>query len=131
MNTRLMLSIVALACLSGCEKSEPRACNPPDATWRRPRLVQGLDPIRNKVTLDRDGKLYWNGSFVSHQQLSTMLTAVKKLSPQTDLYLEAEMGTPCRDLDQVRHEVSKALGCRHTKGRCVEGLPDYVPDPYK
>jgi biopolymer transport protein ExbD len=90
-----------------------------------------LDPIRNNVTLDRDGKLYWNGSFVSHQQLSTMLDAVKKLNPQPDLYLEAEMGTPCRELDQVRHEVSEALSCRDTKGRCVEGLPDSEPAPYK
>lgn len=131
MNMHLMVSIVALACLSGCAKSEPRACNPPDVTWRRPRLDRGLEPIRNKVTLDRDGKLYWNGSFVSHQQLGTMLNAAKKLSPQPNLYLEAEMGTPCRELDRVRHEVSEALGCRDTKGRCVEGLPDYVPVPYE
>ncbi len=87
--------------------------------------------IRNKVTLDRAGKLYWNGSFVSAQQFNKMLSAAKKLSPQPEFYLEAEMGAPCRELDRVRDEVSEALGCHDANGACVEGLPDNQPSAFK
>lgn len=131
MNPRLILSLLALACLFGCANSEPRACTPPDAAWRKPNLNRGLQVIRNKVPLDRAGKLYWNGSFVSAQQFNKMLSAAKKLSPQPEFYLEAEMGAPCRELDRVRDEVSEALGCHDANGACVEGLPDNQPSAFK
>lgn len=131
MNTRLLLSLVALTHLCSCAKSEPRACTPPDAAWRKPNLNQGLETVRNKVTLDRAGNLFWNGQAVSDEQFSKMLEALKNLSAQPDLYLEAEMGVPCRNLDRVRREVSEALGCSDAKGRCMEGLPDNQPSPFR
>ncbi|NBB42444.1 hypothetical protein GVN23_25645 [Sphingobium yanoikuyae] len=130
MKAGLVISLVALAHLSGCAKNEPRACTPPDAAWRRPNFNQDAETIRNRVTLDRAGQLYWNGYAVSNGDFAKMLNAAR-LAPQADLYLEAEMGAPCRDLDRVRQEVSNALGCHDAKGRCVEGLPDFQPHPFR
>lgn len=91
MKAGLVISLVALAHLSGCAKNEPRACTPPDAAWRRPNFNQDAETIRNRVTLDRAGQLYWNGYAVSNGDFAKMLNAAR-LAPQADLYLEAEMG---------------------------------------
>lgn len=127
MKTQLLFLLIAVVSLLGCASSEPHACTPSGIAWHRPVFSKGLETIRNRVILNRNGDLFWNGSAVSNGQFRKMLEAARKLSPQPELYLQAEMGVPCRDLDRVRSEVAAALGCHDAKGLCVEGLPDNHP----
>ncbi|WP_343613971.1 hypothetical protein [Novosphingobium sp.] len=127
MKTYGCLSLVML--LGACDHDERRACSPPRDYWRDPAKVVPLETLRNRVALGRNGQVYWNGNSVTQARLGELLKASRKMNPMPGIYLEAEMGVLCSDLDKLRDQMDMALEC-HTDGRhCLEGLPDGFPHP--
>ena len=116
--------------LAGCAKSEPTACKAARPNWTTPHALAALEEVHNKVTLDRQGQLFWNGAKVSEPEFADLLRQSSKLTVLPDVWLETEMGVSCRKLESVRDQMETALACRASKpARCVEGLPSYLPVP--
>ena len=125
-----VLALLLAACLSACTKSEPqRGCQTPPADWRKPHAGPGLEIIRIKVTLDRRGQIFWNGIAVSGDRFRALLKRSRELDPMPNVYLEAAVGAPCRDLEDALRLMTSTLDCHNGAGPCVEGLPDNVPRP--
>lgn len=85
----------------------------------------------NKIALDRDGKLYWNGQAVTPQTLDKYLALGTRLNPEPWIFLESEMGAPCASLEDIRNRIEKHANCADGY-RCNEGVMtiwDKIPLP--
>jgi hypothetical protein len=120
-------ALASVALLAGCQPHDERACSPAREYWHNPAEAGELEPLRNRVTLRRDGKILWNGFNASNDQIAQLLAASHKLTPEPGVYLEAEMGASCADLDRMRNQMDTALQCRIDGRKCLEGLPDGYP----
>ncbi|WP_305095850.1 ExbD/TolR family protein [Croceibacterium aestuarii] len=127
---RLLLALALTALLqSGCSRAEQQACTAARSHWQKPTFGPGLHTLWDRVTLDHKGEIFWNGSKISNQEFERLLMASVKLEPRPDVYLEAEMGVPCRTLEAVRDQMEKALGCQSVGSTCLEGYPNFIPLP--
>ena len=123
-------AVILLAILlAACSTDEPKACTPPRSTWGHPRSF-GLVML-NRIALDRAGRIFWNGKQVSRQILSQYLALGPTMNPEPSVFLEAEMGVSCADLESVRDQIEEHVDCT-TGYRCNEGLKtiwDNTPVP--
>lgn len=102
--------------------AEAKACTPPRSHWMRPvPLDAGLSPPINRISLDSQGMIYWNGQATTFPRLSHYLDIVAAMNPRPHTFLETEMGAPCALLDRIRDEMDRRLQCR-TQGSCAEGI---------
>ena len=108
--------------LLGCAKPPPQACQPPRAYWQKPHNFVGLMPMMNDVSLTRDGSTYWNGVRISREQLSRYLKTSHKMNPEPNIFLQTEMGVPCRTLESLRDQIDETLECKKRFSRCAEGI---------
>jgi hypothetical protein len=129
MRALITISFVGLA-LAACHDAAPgdvaqaaeRACTPPRAHWvRQASLDAGLGPPINHLSLDRNGRVYWNGRLTSMDEVSRYLSLVTTLNPEPFTFLETEMGTPCALVERVRDEMDRRLRCGDG-GVCAEGI---------
>jgi len=120
---RLCLFATCLALL-GCSKPTPKtqACTPPRDYWTKPHNFVGLVPVRNDLSLDRRGGLFWNGESISAEKLHTYLRATHQMSPEPFVFLQTEMGVSCDALEAVRKEMEESLECRKPYSACAEGI---------
>lgn len=124
--------LVACAAIAACSSSDPRACTPPRDYWTKPHNRGGLVPVSNALALTHNGSIYWNGTKVSLKTVDLYLRQSHMMSPEPVVFLEAEMGAPCRVLEDLRDRMDKALECRKAGSRCEEGLRsvwDALPSP--
>jgi hypothetical protein len=109
--------------LAGCSQAQvvERACTPPRAYWEPQHNFDGLMPPINRVSLDRNNIVYWNGRAVSLRRLSRYLGIVHGMNPEPLTFLDSEMGAPCATMEAIRDEMDRRLECRNS-GRCAEGI---------
>ena len=122
---------IASIALLGCSSNAPQACTPPMSYWQKPHNFVGLMPLMNKVALDRNGVLYWNGSPISRSKLGSNLRSSHQMNPEPVVFLQTEMGTPCNDLNALRKQMDDALECKESR-RCAEGIKsvwENLPSP--
>jgi hypothetical protein len=123
----LILMAVGVAACSGpatdnAVESAERACTPPRSHWmRQAALDAGLTPPTNRLSVDRNGAIYWNGRPSTLSRVSASLSVVATMNPRPNTFLETEMGTPCALVERVRDEMERRLNCRDA-GRCAEGI---------
>lgn len=77
--------------------------------------------VVNRLSVDRNGAIYWNGRPSSLVRVSEYLTIVAGMNPQPFTFLETEMGTPCGLVETVRDEMERRLQCQDG-GPCAEGI---------
>ena len=49
-----------------------------------------IEPIKNKVVVTQDGKILWNGSPVSQEQLRQYLEVTQQMNPIPELHLQPD-----------------------------------------
>ena len=91
-----------------------RACTPPTAHWMRQGNFEGLMPPINRLSLDRNGVIHWNGRQTSLPQLSEYLGIVHGMNPEPIVFLDTEMGAPCALLEAIRDEMDRRLEAART-----------------
>jgi hypothetical protein len=73
------------------------------------------------VGVDRNGSVYWDGNRLSPARFTATLTAVHRMNPAPEVFLEVEAGVPCAALEAVRDEMDRTMDCRGGGG-CAEGV---------
>ncbi|HTU11769.1 MAG TPA: hypothetical protein VMG08_12830 [Allosphingosinicella sp.] len=125
----LLALAVVLPGLAACSKPEANnalemsalACTPPRANWMRQGNFDGLMPPINRLSLDRNGAIHWNGRVIAMRQLSEYLGIVHGMNPEPIVFLETEMGAPCARLEAIRDEMERRMECSNF-GSCAEGI---------
>lgn len=123
MRDAMIIAFLALLA-AGCSKQDVavRACTPPLTSWLAPHPHLGPDIPTFRVSLDRNGVIYFDGARLSPVQLAARLDEVHRLhTPDPAIVLETEMGAPCQVLDDVRSIMNEHLQC-HRGAHCDEGV---------
>ena len=115
-------TLAACALVVGCAQSEPKACKPPRDYWREPHNFAGLIPMINRISLTKDGDIYWNQDRISPEKLTYYLKLSHEMSPEPHNFLQTEMGVSCRTLEALRDRMDEALKCKEPYSRCSEGI---------
>jgi biopolymer transport protein ExbD len=68
-----------------------------------------LDPVKNKIVLDQQGQILWNGETIDQGQLVTLLNQTLTLPVEPELQFEPE-GTASYDLSARVLNIIKASG---------------------
>lgn len=99
-----------------------RACTPPRSHWLpQGPLNVGVSAPTNRISLDRNAAIYWNGQPTTLPRLQEYLSLIATLEPEPVTFLDTEMGTPCALVEGVRDEMDRRLHCG-AEGLCAEGV---------
>ena len=60
-----------------------------------------IDPVKNKVVVGADGKILWNGSPVTQQQLRQYLDITQQMNPIPELHLQPDATAKYVLVDEV------------------------------
>ena len=60
-----------------------------------------IEPIKNKVVVTQDGKILWNGSPVSQEQLRQYLEVTQQMNPIPELHLQPDATARYELVDEV------------------------------
>ena len=60
-----------------------------------------IEPIKNKVTIDAQGNIFWNGSPISKAQLRSYLDATQQMNPVPELHLQPDATARYETVDEV------------------------------
>ena len=73
-----------------------------DLPQNDPNQVQPpVDPIKNKVVIQTNGAILWNGAQVNFQQLRQYLDISQQMNPLPELHLQPEPNARYEVVDQV------------------------------
>ena len=67
-----------------------------------------VDPVKNKVTIDTAGIIYWNGSPVDLVTLRQYLDLTKNMNPEPELHLQPDAQARYDTVDRVLSVAKKA-----------------------
>jgi biopolymer transport protein ExbD len=60
-----------------------------------------IEPLKNKVTIDKAGNIFWNGSVISKPQLRAYLDATQQMNPVPELHLQPDASARYETVDEV------------------------------
>jgi biopolymer transport protein ExbD len=60
-----------------------------------------IEPLKNKVTIDAAGNIFWNGSGISKPQLRAYLDATQQMNPVPELHLQPDATARYETVDEV------------------------------
>ncbi len=60
-----------------------------------------VDPVKNKVVIQTNGAILWNGSPVNREQLKQYLDVSQQMNPLPELHLQPEPNARYEDVDEV------------------------------
>jgi biopolymer transport protein ExbD len=71
-----------------------------------------IDPVVNKIFIEENGAILWNGSAVSQQQIADFLRQTKAMTPEPELQFQPMPNAPYVTVDEVlavvkRSEITK------------------------
>lgn len=67
-----------------------------------------IDPIKNKITIDPAGVVYWNGAAVDLATLRTYLDQTRQMAPEPELHLQPDENARYEKVDQVLAVIKKS-----------------------
>ncbi|HEV7658207.1 MAG TPA: energy transducer TonB [Allosphingosinicella sp.] len=74
-------------------------------------LPPTIDPVRNVVSLDEDGMLYWNGSPIDLPRLRQYLDFTTQLATAPLFVLQVDPGASCDRMSEIVAMASATLDC--------------------
>jgi len=82
---------------------------PVNAPNQNPPLI---DPVKNKITIDPAGTVFWNGTPIDTATLQVFLEQTKAMDPEPELHFQPDANARYDNVDQVlavikRSEVTK------------------------
>lgn len=72
-----------------------------DLPQRSDKPVDIVDPIKNKIVIDRAGSVLWNGAAVDLPTLSQYLDLTQQMNPVPELHLQPEPEARYERVDEV------------------------------
>ena len=60
-----------------------------------------IEPVKNKVTIDAQGNIFWNGSPISKSQLRSYLDVTQQMNPVPELHLQPDATARYETVDEV------------------------------
>ncbi|PCD01643.1 biopolymer transporter ExbD [Sphingomonas spermidinifaciens] len=78
---------------------------PQDSSTNRP---QEVDPVKNKIVIDPQGNLSWNGAPVNEVTLTQYLDQTAQMSPQPELHFQPDAEAKYDRVDQVLAIIKRA-----------------------
>ncbi len=119
----LALSLALCAC--GKPAIYPEQCAAVLPKWKQPPEGYSILGIANRIHLQRDGSMKWNGREISEIKLAEYSHLISELNPRAFTILQIDQGTDCSRVRTVRNLVDLQAKCQEYAGLCGEG-----PDPW-
>jgi len=79
------------------------------ALWRDGQSK--IDPVKNLLSLDDDGRLYWNGVPIDAPRLRQYLDATQTMNPTPLMVVEVDPKTPCDKISRLVVLVGSVADC--------------------
>ena len=117
-------SLLALGLfLSACSKPAiyPDQCPAVLPKWKQPPQGYSILGIANRIHLQRDGSLKWNGQEISGLKLAEYAHLVSGLNPRPFTILQIDQGTDCSHVRVIRNLIDLQAKCQEYAGLCGEG----------
>ncbi|WP_198665880.1 MULTISPECIES: hypothetical protein [unclassified Sphingomonas] len=84
--------------------------------------MRGIEPLRNRLWIDRAGARWWNGRRVADDRtLDRYLAMTAQLNPQPVTVLSFAHAAPCGAITRVRALMERRLACSHSDA-CAIGI---------
>lgn len=120
----LSLAIPAIAAstlMAGCASNRPDVdCTPPRGHWLKPSDGVGAFRVANIVTLESDGRIFWNREPISVGETRRLAKLAESLEPQPQIILHLKPNTDCRLIEEIRTALDESPLCK-THKLCGEG----------
>ena len=102
-----------------------RSCSAAPAGWMNPGEHPGDYPlwdhlVINRIRIEADGSLRWNGERVTRSALRTYLARIPDLETPMAVVLDMHGSADCRIVRTIRQDIEELLRCR-SSGLCGEG----------
>jgi hypothetical protein len=114
-----MLSPAMLLACAVAESQAPANCAGPRAGWVTPSDGSPHWAIINRISIDPNQVIKWNGVEVSRERLREYLGIVRTMNPLPFTVLSFERDVDCQLLGSIRDDMAAALPC--DQGACGEG----------
>ena len=116
------ISVLLLATASCAETryTQDGMCGGPQAGWLTRSAGIGELALFQPIRIAADGRIRWNGTTVTKENLGEYLVRLREMRPMPQLALVVETGADCRTVEEVGAQMEAALGCAGS-GRCGEG----------
>ena len=122
-------TIILCALLAGCsaEGTYPSQCGAPLAGWRKPSDGYPVLAISNHVKVTADGRILWNGTKISAEQLSKFSSVLPQMNPVPFTILQIDDGANCSTVRMVRQTINEKAKCSGDYGStCGEGAEPWA-----
>jgi hypothetical protein len=119
----LVLGVLTLSTvlLGSCNRAvESVGCDKPLAHWLKPSDGIGHLLPYNRVVVDSDGVIRWNGVPISNAMIAGLMEAAGEMEPAPQLILQVSPKANCEVVNFVRKTMDKAPICKNLK-LCGEG----------
>jgi hypothetical protein len=107
------------AAANGTETAQ--ACTPPRASWISPGPLGGGGLPINRISVNHQGEIYWNGQRTDLAHITHYLSITATMNPEPAAFLQTEMGVSCALVERIRDEMEHRLHCSQ-HGPCGEGI---------
>ena len=121
----LIIALVSASCQS--EGAYPGKCEAVSPGWAKPSDGYSVLALTNRVYLQKDRSLTWNGKSLTREKLLEYAQVSSVMDPRPFTILEIEPGTPCGAVDATRNLIDENAKCREylPAKLCGEG-----PEPW-
>jgi hypothetical protein len=125
------LSLIALlAAALGGEGRYPAECKATLSGWVTPESGFNIRSPINRIRMQRDGSLLWNGSAVTDEQVVEYTGLLMEIGPQPFTMYEIEEGADCRRVEHIRALIHDRVKCAAGEV-CGEGLGPWSITPWR
>lgn len=125
------LSVIALLAVAlGGEGRYPAECKATRSGWVTPESGFNIRSPINRIRMQPDGSLLWNGSAVTDEQLVEYTGLLMEIGPQPFTMYEIEEGADCRRVEHIRALIHDRLKCAAGEV-CGEGLGPWSITPWR
>ena len=114
-------TIAASTLMAGCASNRPDVdCAAPLDHWLKPSTGIGMFRVTNFVTLESDGRIFWNREPISVEEARRLAKLADSSETQPHIILQVKPNTDCRLIEEVRTVLDEVPLCK-THKLCGEG----------
>lgn len=114
-------TIAASILIVGCGSNRPGGdCAAPPEHWLKPSDGVGAFRVANIVTLESDGRIFWNREAVSVGETRRLAKLAGSLESEPQIILHLKPNTDCRLIEEIRTALDESPLCK-THKLCGEG----------
>jgi len=130
MGKLLLVAFAGVMALAGFASRSTYAssCSAPLSGWQLPG--DGWHNILvNRIAIEADGRISWNGAQVSRSTLRRYLTIIPQMRPHPATVLRVHPDADCETVGEVRNDMDEILRCAESRS-CGEGEGEWDTGPF-